>query len=279
MISTLKNNSLVDFENELSLILNSTSNEVDKLKKIIIFIEDILRQLTEWLQNHVFDSIQEEIIFFKEIKSNIVAKLIFYKEILLLVATLPLDKSKRIKHFDKKLDAIHKFHRKNKEFIKYVKSQSTHFDELYFSRKQHKDLFLNDCSVIIHDTKICTSHEYLLAEIIAYEQLALHIENRMESLKKSAAASKNQIQSNLHWTAKKIDLIELIYALHEAKVFDNGQADIKEITNIFEKAFQIDLGDNITRSYIDIKNRKSDQTRFLNQLQNVLETKIDNDLN
>ncbi len=279
MISTLKNNSLVDFENELSLILNSTSNEVDKLKKIIIFIEDILRQLTEWLQNHVFDSIQEEIIFFKEIKSNIVAKLIFYKEILLLVATLPLDKSKRIKHFDKKLDAIHKFHRKNKEFIKYVKSQSTHFDELYFSRKQHKDLFLNDCSVIIHDTKICTSHEYLLAEIIAYEQLALHIENRMESLKKSAAASKNQIQSNLHWTAKKIDLIELIYALHEAKVFDNGQADIKEITNIFEKAFQIDLGDNITRSFIDIKNRKSDQTRFLNQLQNVLETKIDNDLN
>lgn len=279
MISTLKNNSLVDFENELSLILNSTSNEVDKLKKIIIFIEDILRQLTEWLQNHVFDSIQEEIIFFKEIKSNIVAKLIFYKEILLLVATLPLDKSKRIKHFDKKLDAIHKFHRKNKEFIKYVKSQSTHFDELYFSRKQQKDLFLNDCSVIIHDTKICTSHEYLLAEIIAYEQLALHIENRMESLKKSAAASKNQIQSNLHWTAKKIDLIELIYALHEAKVFDNGQADIKEITNIFEKAFQIDLGDNITRSFIDIKNRKSDQTRFLNQLQNVLETKIDNDLN
>ena len=279
MISTLKNNSLVDFENELSLILNSTSNEVDKLKKIIIFIEDILRQLTEWLQNHVFDSIQEEIKFFKETKPNIVAKLIFYKEILLLVATLPLDKSKRIKHFDKKLDAIHKFHRKNKEFIKYVKSQSTHFDELYFSRKQHKDLFLNDCSVIIHDTKICTSHEYLLAEIIAYEQLALHIENRMESLKKSAAASKNQIQSNLHWTAKKIDLIELIYALHEAKVFDNGQADIKEITNIFEKAFQIDLGDNITRSFIDIKNRKSDQTRFLNQLQNVLETKIENDLN
>jgi hypothetical protein len=279
MISILKNNSLVDFENELSLILNSTSNEVDKLKKIIIFIEDILRQLTEWLQNHVFDSIQEEIIFFKEIKSNIVAKLIFYKEILLLVATLPLDKSKRIKHFDKKLDAIHKFHRKNKEFIKYVKSQSTHFDELYFSRKQHKDLFLNDCSVIIHDTKICTSHEYLLAEIIAYEQLALHIENRMESLKKSAAASKNQIQSNLHWTAKKIDLIELIYALHEAKVFDNGQADIKEITNIFEKAFQIDLGDNITRSFIDIKNRKSDQTRFLNQLQTALETKIENDLN
>ena len=99
------------------------------------------------------------------------------------------------------------------------------------------------------------------------------------NLNQSCAITNNQIQSNLHWTAKKIDLIELIYALHESKVFDNGNADIKEITHVFEKAFQIDLGDNITRSFIDIKNRKTDQTRFLNQLQATLETKIENDLN
>jgi anaerobic ribonucleoside-triphosphate reductase len=61
MITTIKNNSLVDFEHELSLILNSNSNEVEKAKKIIIFIEDILKQITAWLKNHVFESIQEEI--------------------------------------------------------------------------------------------------------------------------------------------------------------------------------------------------------------------------
>lgn len=279
MIITIKNNSLVDFEHELSLILNTHSDEVEKAKKIIIFIEDVLKQLTDWLKHHVFETIQEEIKFFKEIKPNIVAKLIFYKEILLLVATLPLDKNKRVKHYEKKVDAINQFHRKNREFIKYIKSQSTHFDELYFSRKQYKDIFLNDCSVIIHDAKICTSHDFLLAEVIAYELLVLHIENRIDNLNQSCAITNNQIHSNLHWTAKKIDLIELIYALHESKVFDNGNADIKEITHVFEKAFQIDLGDNITRSFIDIKNRKTDQTRFLNQLQGALETKIENDLN
>jgi hypothetical protein len=279
MIASIKNNCLVDFEHELSLILNTYSNEVEKAKKIIIFIEDTLKQLTEWLKNHVFETIQEEIKFFKEIKPNIVAKLIFYKEILLLVATLPLDKNKRVKHFEKKLDAINQFHRKNREFIKYIKSHSSHFDELYFTRKKYKDLFLNDCVVINHDAKLCTSHDYLLAEVLANELLALHIENRIDTLNQSCAITTNQISSNLHWTAKKIDLIELIYALHEAKVFDNGQADIKEITHVFEKAFQIDLGDNITRSFIDIKNRKTDQTRFLNQLQTALETKIENDLN
>ena len=279
MIASIKNNSLVDFEHELSLILNTYSNEVEKAKKIIIFIEDTLKQLTDWLKIHVFETIQEEIKFFKEIKPNIVAKLIFYKEILLLVATLPLDKNKRVKHFEKKLDAINQFHRKNREFIKYIKSHSSHFDELYFTRKKHKDLFLNDCVVINHDAKLCTSHDYLLAEVLANELLALHIENRIDTLNQSCAITNNQFKSNLHWTAKKIDLIELIYALHESKVFDNGQADIKEITHVFEKAFQIDLGDNITRSFIDIKNRKTDQTRFLNQLQTALETKIENDLN
>ena len=39
MITTIKNNSLVDFEHELSLILNTHSDEVEKAKKIIIFIE------------------------------------------------------------------------------------------------------------------------------------------------------------------------------------------------------------------------------------------------
>ena len=279
MITTIKNNSLVDFEHELSLILNSNSDEVEKAKKIIIFIEETLKQLTNWLKNHIFQNIQEEIKFFKEIKPKIVAKLIFYKEVISLVASLPLDKKKRVKHFEKKITTINQFCRKNREFIKYIKSQSTHFDELYFSRKQYKDLFFNDCSVIIQDAKLCTSHDYLLAEVIAFELLSLHIENRIDNLNQSCAITNNQIQSNLHWTAKKIDLIELIYALHESKVFDNGQADIKEITHVFEKAFQIDLGDNITRSFIDIKNRKSDQTRFLNQLQTALETKIENDLN
>ena len=88
-----------------------------------------------------------------------------------------------------------------------------------------------------------------------------------------------QFNSNLHWTAKKVDLIELIYALHEAKVFDNGQADIKEITHVFEKAFQIELEDKVYGSFGDIKKRKTDQTRFLSHLQKLLETKIENDLN
>ena len=55
----------------------------------------------------------------------------------MLIATQPIDKNKKVKHFEKKLDSINQFHRKNREFIKYIKSQSTQFDELYFTRKEY----------------------------------------------------------------------------------------------------------------------------------------------
>ena len=278
MITSIKNNSLVDFDNQLCVILNSCTNEVEKANKIITFVNDTLTQIKKWLKKHVFESNQAEIIFFKEVIPNIVDKLIFYKGVLSLVATEPIDKKKKIKHYEKRLVEINNFYRVNREFIKYIKTQSTHFDELYFTRKKHRNLFINDCSSINQNHKICTSHDFLLAEVKAYELLAIYIENKIDNLNQSCTITTNRINSNLHWSAKKIDLIELIYALHEAKVFDNGQADIKEITHVFEKAFQIDLGDNITRSFIDIKNRKSDQTRFLNQLKAALETKIENDL-
>ncbi|CAM4001405.1 RteC domain-containing protein [Flavobacterium cucumis] len=279
MIATIKNNSLLDFEYELSLILNANGNEIEKAKKCIIFTQDVVIQLNEWLKHHEFESLQDEITFFKEIKPHIMAQYIFYTEILELLTTLPLDKSKKVKHYEKKKDAIHQFYRKHREFIKYIKSQATHLDALYFTRKRHSAIFVDDYKTINQDATVCTSHDYLLAEVIAYELLALHIENYIDHENQSCAVTQNQIQSSLHWTAKKIDLIELIYALYESKVFDNGQAELKEITHVFEKAFQIDLGDNITRSYIDIKNRKSDAVRFLNQLQTALVSKIGSDIN
>ena len=277
MITALKNNSLEDFEKDIQKIIETFTDEIEMAKKIISYIEELLKQMAAWLKKHVFESISSEIIFFKEIKPNILAKLILYKEILNLIASLPIDKNKKIKHLEKKQNAINQFYRKNREFIKYIKSKSTHNDKMYFSRKKNKNLFLNDCFVINQDTKLSTSHDYLLAEVIANELLAIFIENRIDEQKESCAINNVQFVSNLHWTAKKIDLVELIYGLDEAKVFDNGQADLKEIISVFEKAFQVDLGDNITRSYFDIKNRKIEQTRFLSLIQKALENKIDKD--
>jgi hypothetical protein len=60
-------------------------------------------------------------------------------------------------------------------------------------------------------------------------------------------------------------LVELIYAMHAAKVFNYGKADLRQIASCFEHAFAIDLGNHV-RIFSDVKLRKSGQTIFLDQL-------------
>jgi hypothetical protein len=46
----------------------------------------------------------------------------------------------------------------------------------------------------------------------------------------------------MHWTAAKIDAVELIYALKVSGAINNGNIDIAELVTLFEIIFQLDLG-------------------------------------
>lgn len=76
------------------------------------------------------------------------------------------------------------------------------------------------------------------------------------------------------WTESKTSLIELIYALHTQKVFNEGKADLAEIAKCFEKLFDIELGD-IYRASNEIKNRKINKTKFLDVLRENLNKRFE----
>ena len=73
----------------------------------------------------------------------------------------------------------------------------------------------------------------------------------------------------LSWTDNKSALIELLYALHYQGSFNNGNADIKEIAIYFETIFNVDLG-QYRRTFLEIRDRKSDKTKFINSLEKEL---------
>ncbi|WP_430393710.1 RteC domain-containing protein [Chryseobacterium profundimaris] len=67
--------------------------------------------------------------------------------------------------------------------------------------------------------------------------------------------------TKLSWTGSKVALIELVYALQTEGVFNNGNADLKEIIENFEQIFSIDLG-QFNRVFLVIRIRKSSPTKF-----------------
>ena len=57
-------------------------------------------------------------------------------------------------------------------------------------------------------------------------------------------------------------------------MLDNGNADIKIIAKTIERAFNVDLGD-FYHTFMEIKSRKINRTKFLDSLRERLLKKMD----
>lgn len=77
----------------------------------------------------------------------------------------------------------------------------------------------------------------------------------------------------LRWTASKVALVELIYALFCSNSLNDGDAEIREITKAFENLFSVDLGD-VYHAFSEIRDRKIEPTKFLDLLKDSLLNKI-----
>lgn len=81
-------------------------------------------------------------------------------------------------------------------------------------------------------------------------------------------------QPKIQWTASKRDLIELVYAFKFSGVIDYGNTNIKEMIQVFGHLFDIDLG-NYYKTYSEIKQRSTNQAKFLNRLTDNLIVEIE----
>ena len=76
--------------------------------------------------------------------------------------------------------------------------------------------------------------------------------------------------SPLRWSDSKVALVELIYALNAAGSINNGKSELKQIVQLFEKMFAIELG-NYARVFAEIRTRKSGTSNFINHLKDRIE--------
>lgn len=107
---------------------------------------------------------------------------------------------------------------------------------------------------------------------MAYDMLIVYLQQEIETLASNLDNPKTnpmKHSSKLFWTGSKTELIELIYALQSSGAINSGTADIKEMALVFERLFNIDLG-NYYHTFIEIRARKNSKTKFLDRLIEVL---------
>ncbi|PIF60619.1 RteC domain-containing protein [Flavobacterium sp. 11] len=256
----------LETENPLQLAEQAIKNSIAALERLKTFFIKY-KQLTK----------KEEIEFFRNIKPKFASKLIYYNKIYTIETNKPLGSQKTMgKYYKAELLALKVFFKKNHEFYRYYRTGNNCLDNKYFIRAKYDLKLMVDSFYFQLDHRFATSHDYIVARILANDEIKVFLEEQITKLgrKTIAIQSPSQLSKGPKWTGSKVELIELIYALHTEGVFNNGTSGLKEVITYFETAFNIDLG-QFNRVFLEIRNRKSERTKFLNTLKNKLMIRMD----
>lgn len=261
---------------EIDDLVEEFDNSMPMIEQAIGLILNRLSEIKDIVVSKKFDSVEEEIYFFKKVKPGILSKLIYYNSIYKIESKKPYGGSKAIsKYLNNEISKIKKYFDNNLEFYRYYRTDSTYLDHKYFVRGKH-DIKLNlDTYYFESDHNFTTSHDYKLAKIIANDLIQLYIENQTYK-NENGSKGKEAIKPLLKWTESKRALIELIYALYAKGAFNNGNTDIKEMAKIAESIFDIDLGDYY-HTFLEIRNRKINRTKYLDSLKEALLKRMDDE--
>ncbi|WP_185211627.1 RteC domain-containing protein [Sphingobacterium mizutaii] len=244
---------------------------IQQVETVIHYILECLSELKGYVLKRGFKNTDEEIRFFKYQKPNIVAKLIYYNAIYKIETKKPYGAKPIRKYLKKELKKLKRFFDNNLDFYKYYRSNNSFLDEKMFLRGNHDIKLWLDTYYFQSDQSFSTSHDYKVAKIIANDLIQVYIEDQLYN---KFQKDKSKTQKILKWTGSKVALIELIYALHYQGVFDNGNNDIRVVAQYFESAFGIDLG-NFYQTYLELRNRKMNPTKFLDALREELMRRMD----
>lgn len=265
------NDKLYELETSIKELEFETDCLIHRSEAIIHLIVICLSEVKEYVLKKGFESVNDEIHFFKCQKPTIVAKLIYYNAIYKIETRKPYGTKPIRKYLNKELKKLKIFFDRNLEFYKYYRNNNSYVDEKFFVRGKHDLKLWLDTYYFESDQTFSTSHDYKVAKIMANDLIQVYIEDQLYN------TEKDNVQTDLpklNWTGSKASMIELIYALHYQGVFDNGNSDIRFIANYFENMFNIDLG-NFYQTYLELRTRKMNRTKFLDALREGLLRKMD----
>ncbi len=268
-----KLNSLNEQLNFINLEIDDPIEQCEKAIEIIVLtVENLKTQISI----KKFKSQEEEIKFFKEIKPQFTSKLIYYNKIYKIETKKPRGGRRVVKrYYREELQKLKRFFDYELEFYKYYRTGSAYLDYKYFVRGNFDIKLSLDSLYFESDLSFATLHSYKVAKIMANDLLEVFIENKLQETSNNyKEKSQRKPNTTLTWTGSKVALIELLYALHSEGVFNNGATDLKDVALYFESVFNINLG-QYRRTFLEIRMRKTNRTKFINSLKNILLKRMD----
>ncbi|MHA7129249.1 RteC domain-containing protein [Algoriphagus namhaensis] len=260
-------------EHDLSILTLDAENRLIQVESAFYLVDHALDELKRFLATYEFESEEEEIEFFKNQMSEFLKESVFYSELFMIESSKTPGSSKELKRFyETERAAMRKFLKENQNLYNYLLLKKENQDKVFFLRSAQAPIYKPNLFWHTLDTRYCTVYTLYFARIKGTIALMDYIHEQLREL--NGAGDPDWKKSNpLNWTGKKVDLVELIYALKVSGVLNHGRADLTQIAGFFEKFFGVSLSD-LYRTFSEITVRKN-RTAFVEFLRDRLEYYIE----
>lgn len=263
-----------DLNNSVEAIHRNKSDVLNFTEEILMDTDTSIRKLKQIVSQYKFMDWSDEIKFFKFTKPKFISIYIYYSKLLSIESSRPYaDPMILKKYYETERSNLVSFYHENRDFISYYRRKATYLDRKYFLRFKFDFKMTLSTEFYSYDYDFSTSHDHLVSQILAYDLL-----DRYLAFKINSEIGVNQTSSqpgNFEWTAPKVALTELLFALYHAKCFNAGQCEAADVFRWAENALNINLG-NYHKTLGEIRLRKSERTKFLSFLQLNLNQYFDN---
>lgn len=266
-------------EDKLSSQMMPTADEAYQMT---LFLKELLCAIKTKVLQAGFKDEQQEIEFFRNIKPQILGKLIYYNKVFRIETTCPVNNGKihhsYYENLLKNLKSEYKENICNEDFYRYYRAGRTDRDHTYFKLGKinyHDGL---KSGVFEIDLSFSTYYDNKIAHIIANELLYTYMLSKINPEENPDTILQNlDTNKDISWTNSQNALIELIYALYASNSIAYGKIGIRKLALIFQVLFRTPLND-IHHSFHRMKTRAGSRTAFLDQLKISLEEYMDKDL-
>ncbi len=257
--------------NDLEQLSSMDEGKINTFKKALDLCNAGMEKLDGMLTDHQFANEGEEIYFFKVFKPQFLSRQFYYSSLLQFEIRKPIGVGEINEAYrTKTLESLQHFLETHAPFYQYYRSGATYLDHLLFRRYQQPDSEIFPFNFYGLNKQCSTMYDILLAKVIANELIAGHLMNEQQ------AEWHRVVQTNITWSASKVALAELLYALHASGVLSNSPLEIKALSEISARVFHVQMG-NIYKVFEEIRLRKKNRTAFLDQLKTNLIQRMDMD--
>lgn len=145
------------------------------------------------LAEHRFRTEMEEVWFFKNIKPQFTSLLEYYALVYKAALFLPEEEPQNIPRFwQNELHRAKRFFAEHETFYTYYKSGITDMDTIYFVRANGDPTSIPASRIYADDPRAATTHDHLVASIIARERYIEYIEQRMAGIRDNPSKGSGQ---------------------------------------------------------------------------------------